>query len=64
VLIEKAKKIMREEGLTGFVERVRRRISRRLEKNYSAIAVTHQEGMEWFERRKEGYDTLISAVSP
>src|SRR5712692_8944318 len=64
LLIEKAKRILRNEGLPGLVERVKRRISRRFEKNYSAIAVTHQEGMKWFERRKEGYDALISAVCP
>ncbi len=58
LLIEKAKRILRNEGLPGLVERVKRRISRRFEKNYSAIAVTHQEGMKWFEF------VLISAAMP
>ena len=62
--IERVGEIVRKEGLNGLVERLKRRIARRLERQHSATTVTHEEAMKWFELRKEGYDRLIAAVYP
>ncbi len=64
MLIEKAIVILRKEGLNGLVKRLIIRITRRLEKKYSPLTVTHKEAMQWFEHRKDGYDRLITAVCP
>jgi hypothetical protein len=42
----------------------KKRLNRSLEKKLSALTVTHQDAMKWFERRREGYDRLITAVCP
>jgi FkbM family methyltransferase len=64
MVIGKALEILRKDGLNGFAERLKRRITRRLEKKHSALTVTHNEAMKWYERRKDEYERLITAVCP
>ncbi len=64
MLISKAIEILRKDGFDVLVMRLKRRISYRLKKKYSATTVTHKEAMEWFEIWKNEYDRLISAVYP
>jgi FkbM family methyltransferase len=64
MLIGKAIVILRKEGFIGLIERLKIRITRRLEKKYSALTVSHKEAMKWFERRRHQYDRLITAVCP
>jgi FkbM family methyltransferase len=71
MIIGRLKEFFRKERFNGFVaqingpvELLKKRISRGLEKKHSATAVTHKEAIDWFERRKQEYDQLISAASP
>ena len=64
MLIKKAMEITREEGLNALVKRLKSRIAHRLKKKYSVQTVTHMEALAWFERRKDEYDRLISAIYP
>lgn len=64
MVIRKPIEMLRKDGLDGFAERLKRRITRRFEKKYSALTVTHNEAMKWYERRKDDYERLITAVCP
>lgn len=61
--IKKAIKVLRREGVHGIYERMTRRLARSLEIKNSALTVTHEQAMKWFEHRRGGYGRAPSLLA-